>query len=68
MPTDSVEVETYFKGKKAKFIYNNKKAGERKYFVNGTEKETYIDEISGYKTLFISNEEITDDMVIEVID
>ncbi len=68
LPTDSVEVETYFKGKKAKYIYNNKNAGERKYFVNGEEKETYVDEISGYKTLFIANEEIVDEMVIEVID
>ncbi|MBR5809507.1 MAG: hypothetical protein IKY39_05370 [Clostridia bacterium] len=68
MPTDTAEVETYFVGKKARIVYNNKKAGERKYFVNGVEKETYVDEISGYKTLFISNEEITEDMVIEVID
>lgn len=68
LPTDNVGVETYFNGKKAKFIYNNKKEGERKYFVDGVEKDAYTDEISGYKTIFIANEEIHDDMVIEVID
>ena len=68
LPTDSIEVETYFGGKKAKFTYNNKNVGERKYFVNGVEKETYIDEISGYKTLFIKNNEIEDGMTIEVTD
>lgn len=68
LPTDSVEVETYFGGKKVKFIYSNKNVGERKYFVSGIQKDAYIDEISGYKTLFIKNEEIEDGMTIEITD
>ena len=68
MPFDDVEVETSFKGKNVKFVYNNKNEGERKYFIDGVLQESQIDEISGHKTLFINNEDIKDGMVIEVID
>ncbi len=68
MPFDDVCVETSFKGKNVKFVYNNKNEGERKYFIDGVLQEAQIDEISGYKTLFIKNEDIKDGMIIEVID
>jgi len=68
MPFDSVTVETIFKGKDIKFVYTNKNEGRRKYCIDGVLKEPQTDEISGFKTVFISNEDIKDGMTIEIFD
>lgn len=68
LPMDDVCVETVIKGKNIKYIYSNKNRGERKYFVDGKPQEVTVDGISGYKTIYIKNEDIADGMIIEIND
>lgn len=68
LPVNNVEIETAFLGKKVKFVYNNKNTRERKYYIDGNLQNVHIDEISGYKTIYIKNKDVKENMVIEVTD
>lgn len=68
VPCNEITVKANIKNHNVKFIYKNTNSGERKYFVNGIEKGTEWNEISKTKVMFINNSDITDDLVIEVID
>ena len=68
LPADNVSAELTLKGKKVKFTYNNQNSGCRRFYINGTEIPSETDKLSGYNTIFIKNEDVIDNMVIEVVD
>lgn len=68
IPCDDASVEFELKGKKVKYVYKNTNSGSRKYFVDGVEMDTETDSVSGYKVMFIKNDDVKENMLIEVID
>ena len=68
LPTDNVSAELTIKGKKVKFVYKNSHSGSRRFYINGVEMTSVTDKLSGYKTIFIGNEAVADNMVIKVED
>lgn len=68
LPFKNVTLNTVIKGKNIKYIYSNEGYGERKYFVDEKLIEINVDEVSGYKKIFIKNEDIKNDMIIKIKD
>lgn len=68
IPCDNVSVKVKLKNKDVKFIYKNKNLGERKYFIDGAEQKAEYNELSKTKVLFIANEDIKENTLIEVVD
>ncbi|MBQ7399456.1 MAG: hypothetical protein IJW06_03210 [Clostridia bacterium] len=68
MPSDKITMKILLKNSNFTFKYTNKNSGTREYLVNGVKKEKLFDEVSGSEYIWLSNEEISGDMIIEVID
>jgi len=68
MPSDEITMKIFLKNSNITFKYTNNGVGKREYFVNGVKKESRFDEVSGSKYIWLKNEEISDNTLIEVID
>lgn len=68
LPTDSIHMSANIKGCPVEYIYKNTGKGEREYFVNGKLVEFSIDEMSGYKVIYIPEEAFTGKITIEIFD
>ena len=68
MPTKHATLVLNIKGHRTEFVYKNQNSGKRKYFLNGNELETTIDEVSGCKVAYIENAMFVQDMKIEIVD
>lgn len=68
MPCDNATLDIIVKGHPITLKYANEGNGARKYTVNGKEISADFDEMMKTGKLFVKTEDITDNMVIEVID
>ena len=68
MPTTDAALDIVVKGKAIKFVYKNQNNAGRKFFVNGNEVTGEFDSLMDINRVFIPTADITDNMVIEVID
>ncbi len=68
MPTTDASIDIVVKGKPITVKYQNKGNGSRKFFINGKETESSFDELMNTKKIFIPTADVTDGMIIEVID
>ncbi len=68
MPTTDASIDVIVKGHPITVKYQNKGNGSRKFFINGKETESSFDELMNTKKTFIPTADITDGMIIEVID
>lgn len=68
VPANEIDMNVNIKGIKLEYHYINEGRNSRQYFVNGKLRETYIDEMSGYKVLFIPEEAFTENIKIEIFD
>ena len=68
MPTDKIEAEFTVKNSNITYIYKNKKSDERKFIVNGKQKESKLDEVSNNRYIYIGNDELSENTTIEIID
>lgn len=68
MPSDEVTMKIVLKNSNITFKYTDKGTGKREYFVNGVKREKLFDKVSSSEYIWLGNDEISGDMVIEVID
>ena len=68
MPTTDASIDVIVKGHPITVKYQNKGNGSRKFFINGKEMDGSFDELMNTKKIFIHTADITDGMIIEVID
>ena len=68
MPTTDASIDIIVKGHPITVKYQNKGNGSRKFFINGKEAEGSFDELMNTQKIFIPTADITDGMIIEVID
>lgn len=68
MPTRDASIDIIVKGHPITVKYQNKGVGSRRFTVNGKETAGEFDSLMNIPKLFIPTAEITDGMVIEVID
>jgi cellobiose phosphorylase len=68
MPSDEITMKIFLKNSNVTFKYTNKNSGTREYFVNGVKCEKLYDEVSASEYIWLKNEEISGDTLIEVID
>ena len=68
MPTTNASIDIMVKGHQITVKYQNKDNGSRTFKVNGKETTGSFDELMNTTKLFIPTADITDHMVIEVID
>ena len=68
MPTTDASIDVIVKGHPITVKYQNKGNDSRKFFINGKEMEGNFDELMNTQKLFIPTADITNGMVIEVID
>ncbi len=68
MPTDSANIKIKIKNCEIEVSYKNENAGERRYFVNGTQTETFKDEVSGTKQIYLENDKLKGKILIEIKD
>ena len=68
MPTTDAALDIVVKGKKIKFVYKNDSKPGRKFYANGKELCGEFDSLMDIERVFIPTADITDGMVIEVID
>lgn len=68
MPTDCAEINLKIKGRDITVVYRKDGLGNRKFFVNGKERISSINEISATPEIFIATDELSENTVIEVVD
>ena len=68
MPTTNTSIDIVVKGHPVTLKYQNKGVGSRKFLVNGKEMSSEFDDMMNIPKLFIPTADITDNMIIEVID
>lgn len=68
MPTTDAALDIVVKGKAIKFVYKNENKQGRKFYANGKELYGEFDNLMDIERVFIPTADITDGMVIEVID
>lgn len=68
MPTENAEISLKIKGCDVTVIYKKDGSGNRKFFVNGIEKEAVLGEVSSSPEIFIPTNELTENTIIEVIE
>lgn len=68
MPTTNAAIDIIVKGHPITVKYQNSGNGSRKFVLNGKERSGEFDSMMNIPKLFIPTAEITDNMVIEVID
>ncbi len=68
MPTNSAKISLKIKGKDLTVVYKKDGRGERKFFVNGVEKESVLGEISSTPEVFIPTNELAQNNIIEIIE
>lgn len=68
MPSDEVTMKIVLKNSNITFKYTDKGTGTREYFVNGQKREKLFDEVSNSEYIWLKNDEISGDTLIEVID
>ena len=67
-PADEAEIELKIKGKKVKVVYKNTNSSERVFKVNGKNTISACHELANTKYIVLSNDDITDNTIIEIID
>lgn len=67
-PANEAEIELKIKGKKVKVVYKNTNSAERTFNVNGKSLTPSYHDLANTKYIVLSNTEITDNTVIEIID
>ncbi len=65
IPSENVSMKLNVKG--SKINYNYKKSDNKKFIVNGTEKETKTDVVSGLSYIYLKNEELANETNIEIV-
>ena len=68
MPTPDASIDIVVKGHPVTLKYQNKGVGSRKFLVNGKEMSGEFDDMMNVPKIFIPTADITDNMIIEVID
>ena len=68
MPTKDASIDIIVKGHPITVRYQNKGVGTRRFIVNGKEMSGEFDSLMNIPKLFIPTADITDNMLIEVID
>lgn len=68
MPTTDTSLDIVVKGKAIKFVYKNENNSNRKFYANGKELKGVYDSLMDIDRVFIPTDDITEDMIIEVID
>ena len=67
-PSNNAEIELKIKGKNVKVVYKNINSGNRTFTVNGKTATPYIHELANTKYIVLSNEDITENTIIEITD
>ena len=67
-PSNEAEIELKIKGKNVKVVYKNTNSAERTFNVNGKIATSSCHELANTKYIVLSNNEITDNTIIEIID
>jgi cellobiose phosphorylase len=67
-PADEAEIELKIKGEKVKVVYKNTNSSERVFKVNGKNTISACHELANTKYIVLSNDDITDNTIIEIID
>ncbi len=68
MPTTDAALDIVIKGKAIKFVYKNENNSARKFYANGKELTGEFDNLMDITKVFIPTADITEGMIIEVID
>ncbi len=67
-PANEAEIELKIKGKKVKVAYKNTNSSERVFKVNGNAAIPACHELANTKYITLSNDEIIDNTIIEIVD
>ncbi|MBQ7835832.1 MAG: hypothetical protein IJ389_01105 [Clostridia bacterium] len=68
MPCDSASIKINVKGNTVNLVYRNEGAGKRCFRVNGEAKNGTLNELMEVENLYIPTEELSDGMIIEIVD